>query len=803
MSKTIDERVVSMKFDNSQFERGAKETMTTLQKLEQSLNLKNASKGIQEVGAAMKSFSAEPIEGLLNALNQATGSFSVLERIATGALYKIGAQAVELGEKLVKSLSVEQIAAGWDKYADKTSSVQTIMAATAKDFSDTGEQMEFVNDQLEKLNWFTDETSYNFLDMVNNIGKFTSNSIDLETSVEAMQGIANWAAISGANAGEASRAMYNLSQAISVGSVKLMDWKSIENANMATAEFKEMAIQTAEAMGTLKKASDGTWKTLDDNEVSVRNFNAALSDGWFSSEVLMKTLSKYGEFSSVLNDAMGDLGDAYDTTSELLKDIDAYEKKVLDDGTEVIEGIDIEDIAKSTGKSAEEIITWFDRLSDSEYELGRRSFKAAQEAKTFQEAIDATKDAVSTGWMNTFEIIFGNYEQAKELWTDLANELWEVFASGGEARNEMLKDWAELGGRDELFEGIATAWENIKDIMEAVSEALHDIFPAGDVLRKDKEITGMFHTISSGADTLLNITRAFKNFTESISKAIHSGEEGNTAYDKLVRTFRGVFAVFDMGKTIVKSFADIFIKAFKSIRKSNTSILDVTASLGDWLVTVNEAIKGSEFLAEAVERMAKVLGIAFQFVIDLINNVTLSYAEAGGGLSGIVEVIIDTLNNLVRAFSGIFTALTGYDISDFVESKIVEPLQKARNKITSFIDTLAEGFSNFNFKMPDFSVVTETGEKFKTAIDPLQRAFEIIKAVGNGIVNVFTSLWNSLGPIAQSLGNVFKNLFDMIAGYFKNATFDEFLDLVNSGILTVFGTSESAMTYAFLCASVK
>ena len=225
--------------------------------------------------------------------------------------------------QLVNSLSVDQISAGWDKYAEKTSSVQTIMAATAKDFTDTGEQMEFVNSQLDKLNWFTDETSYSFLDMVNNIGKFTSNGIGLEQSVTSMQGISTWAAISGANVGEASRAMYNLSQALAVGSVKLMDWKSIENANMATREFKEIAVQTAVELGTLKDNMDGTFSTLQGHAFTIEQFNTQLSDGWFSKDVLQDVLSKYGEFANELykvSDATGK------TASEILGAIDDYEE---------------------------------------------------------------------------------------------------------------------------------------------------------------------------------------------------------------------------------------------------------------------------------------------------------------------------------------------------------------------------------------------------------------------------------------------------------------------------------------------
>lgn len=287
MSTTIDQRIVEMRFDNKQFEDNVQTSLSTLDKLKQSLDLSGAAKGLEHIGDASKTCD---LSGLNSAVETVKVQFSALEVMAITALTNITNSAINTGKQLIQSLTTDQLVAGWDKYADKTSAVQTIMAATAKDFEDTGEQMEYVNEQLGKLNWFTDETSYSFLDMVSNIGKFTSNNIGLEQSVTAMQGISTWAAISGANVNEAGRAMYNLSQAIAVGAVKLMDWKSIENANMATAEFKQTVIDTAVELGTLVKTGDGVYQTMQGHAVSVSNFNDALSDAWFTADVLLTTL---------------------------------------------------------------------------------------------------------------------------------------------------------------------------------------------------------------------------------------------------------------------------------------------------------------------------------------------------------------------------------------------------------------------------------------------------------------------------------------------------------------------------------
>jgi len=424
MSTVIDNRVVDMQFNNAQFEKGASQSISTLEKLKQSLQF---NKETQSIGELQKSSDRFNLSGIADALSFTSNRFSLFEIAGITAFTNIVNKGVNLLESKIKDLTLGQVTSGWNKYAEKTSAVQTIMAATASDFKDTGEQMDYVNGQLEKLNWFTDETSFNFLDMVNNIGKFTANKVPLDEAVTSMQGISTWAAISGANVGEAGRAMYNLSQAIATGSVKLMDWKSIENANMATAEFKQTVIDTALELGTLEKQGDAVFvKGNKKAAVSVQNFNAELSRGWFSADVLKKALNKYGEFTNRLyefSDATGLIA------SDILKIIDGYK-----DGSMSIK--DIMNELGDTTLTAEEVQRMMDGLTDKTMELGEKAFRTAQEAKTFQEAMGSVADAVSTGWMQTFETIFGNYEQAKKVWTAVANELYDIFGERGNKMSE-------------------------------------------------------------------------------------------------------------------------------------------------------------------------------------------------------------------------------------------------------------------------------------------------------------------------------------------------------------------------------
>lgn len=677
MSTTIDERVVEMRFDNKQFESNVRTSLSTLDKLKQSLKLEDASKGLENVNTAAKGIR---FDGLGSAVETVKSRFSAFEVVAITALMNITNSAVDAGKRLVSSLTMDQVTAGWQKYADKTSAVQTIMAATAKDFTNTGEQMDYVNSQLDKLNWFTDETSYNFLDMVSNIGKFTSNSVKLDTAVTAMQGISTWAAISGANTNEASRAMYNLSQAIATGSVKLIDWKSIENANMATAEFKQTVIDTAVSLGTLKKSGDGLYETTEGNSVSVSNFNENLKDAWFTSEVLLTTLDKYGGFSDKLYEASEKTNL---TATELLQAVSSYKEGTLD----------ISEIANEAGLSVGELTSMFDELSSSSMELGKRSFQAAQEAKTFKEALDSVKDAVSTGWMNTFELIFGNYEEAKKLWTKVANELYDVFASSAEDRNEMLAGWKDMGGREAMLEAITNAWEGLKNVLGTVKEAFREVFPP------------------MTSERLVKITEGIRDLTEKFKM-------GEKTTENLKNTFKGIFSVLDIIVQAVSALFGGFKTLFGFLPGLGNGILGVTDSFGEWASKIDESIKKNKTFKKGVEG------------------------------------VVSFLQSIPGKINAVFQKITGTSIGDAFDSlkeKASGLLDKLKEVFSGFGDVDTSGLDSFSER------IKVRLEPLGTLFDGIKKVFSGILAFFKKLSPIFATLATSIGKAFGSLGEAISN----------------------------------------------
>lgn len=526
MSRTVDDRVVEMRFDNRQFEQNVQTSLSTLQKLKQSLKLEDSVKGLETIDSATKKVS---FDSLANGVESVRVKFSALQVMAVTALQNITNSAIDAGRRIVRSLTIEPVKDGFDEYELKMGSVQTIMAST-------GASLKEVNEYLQDLNVYSDKTIYSFADMTENIGKFTNNGVKLKDAVLAIKGISNEAALSGANTNEASRAMYNFSQALSAGSVKLIDWKSIENANMATVEFKNELLKTAIACGTVEKTSDGMYRTITTNAKgeksdafnATKNFNDALQHQWMTTDVLVKTLGKY---------------------------------------------------------------------ADENTKIGKRAYAAAQDVKTFTQLMDTLKEAVGSGWAQTWETLFGDFEEAKTLWTELSQVLGGFIDAQSDARNSMLQGWKDMGGREDLIDAFRNSFEGLASVVKPVKEAFREIFPP------------------MTAKNLANITKSLKEFTSHLKLS-----ESQSA--KVKSTFKGFFAALDIGLTVIKAIAGGVKDLVVNFTGFGDGILDVTGSWGDWVSGLRDTIKDTDIFAKSVKKVTTFITPAILKMKEFFSIVT-------------------------------------------------------------------------------------------------------------------------------------------------------------------------------------
>lgn len=736
MPTQVDERVVRMQFDNAQFEQKMRGTMSLLDKFEDKLEFKNASKGLEEVQHAADKVDLSPLEG---AADKVAVKFDLMSTIVVTQINKMVDAAVSAGERMVKALTIDQVTAGFEKYTEKTEAVQTIMNAT-------GRSIEDVNNALAKLQWFSDETSYSFVDMTSNVGKFTSAGIDLDVAVSAMQGIANAAADAGANTGQASRAMYNFSQALSKGYVQLIDWKSIENATMSTVTFKQALIDSAVEMGTLTKR-ENDYLTVKGNEMSAtKNFNDTLQDQWLTTEVLLDALGKYSAYS----DQIYEVSDAFDTCADAMA-----------------------------------------ATSEEGMELGARAFKAAQQARSFKDAVDATKDAVSSGWMRTFEIIFGNFNESVELWTEFTNTLWDIFASGAEGRNELLAGGLMSGWNQFMELGIADS--------ERLKENLIEIGSAGDEnFSKMIEAAGGFEkSLKDGWLTADVLRKGIDNIVEEIT-SLDSAELRNRGYtQESIDSFIALKNSIDDGSVSLEEFAKLMsrpsgrenlISAAKSAFESLTQIIEpLKAALRELFppVTVEQiynitvgiknfcdGLKVSTKAAITLQAVFKLMLVpvklfvalvqvaikwigTFITIIWMVTDAVFSFMAEAGSVNKILKRIFgdERYERLAAAWTKITTKLQGVfqklgaaisNIGDLVVNqigpKVLSVLKGIWNFVSPLVDKILDGIVWAVEWIADFSF-EEVYEEIKAFVQELAKQFpwlaDLIDTCYNAIKDFF------------------------------------------------------------------
>lgn len=425
---SVDNRIVNMQFNNREFEKNINTSINSLDNLKKSMDFKGTEKNFDEVVKSTGVFG--------NAVDEVKMKFSALDIMAITALTRITNAAIDTGVRFAKALSTDQIVAGWDKLEKKATSMSTLVSQ--------GFDLDVVEKQVEKLNWFSDETSYNFTDMVDNVAKFTATGKGLEDSVTALEGIALWAAKSGQNATTASRAMYQLSQAMGSGVMRREDWKSISNVNMDTAEFRKVALETAVELGTLKKVGNDTYKSLvagskkGAEEFKQSQFIDSLTEGlWFTDKVMMSIYEKYGRGAEQVKSIVDTMDKDFNTEIWTSTILDLY--KALNSSEEAFYALsENKGFTDEMTEKLKEMISGLD-------EFGVKALRAGQEYRTFTDAIDSTKDAVSTKWMNIFSTILGNLEEQKELWTNVGDSLYSIFVTPLTELDNKLQRWVELG----------------------------------------------------------------------------------------------------------------------------------------------------------------------------------------------------------------------------------------------------------------------------------------------------------------------------------------------------------------------
>lgn len=639
--KTVDERVVEMRFDNKDFEKNVQTTMSTLDKFKQKLNFNGASKGLENIE---KSASKVNMSGLGSAVETVQAKFSKLEVMSVTALANITNSAVNAGKRIVDALTLEPVMSGFQEYETQINAVQTILANT----SSKGSTLEDVNKALDELNHYADMTIYNFTEMTKNIGTFTAAGVDLDTSVSAIKGIANLAAVSGSTSQQASTAMYQLSQALAAGTVKLQDWNSVVNAGMGGQVFQDALKETAKVHGV----------AIDKMIKDEGSFRETLKKGWLTSDILTETLSKF----------TGDLN---------------------------------EQQLKTMGYSEEQI--------KSIIKMGKTANDAATKVKTFSQLFDTLKEAAQSGWTQSWEIIVGDFEEAKSFLTGISDTLSNMINTSADARNKVLSDWKDLGGRTAIIDSLKNTFEGLESILKPIHEAFKDIFPP---------IT---------AKQLYSFSVGLKKLTSHLKIS-------DTTANNLKETFKGVFSLFDIGISAITSFGKGIISVLGSFAGIEGGVLGVTAELGKGVTGFRNYIKEIGLFENITGGLSNILisfingiktfskAILDQFNVKDFSNIFESIANI---VSGGIKNISDIMQNLIKTFSS-------SDLIDVLNNGILATILL---KIKKTIGDLSSSFESGSGVIKNITgILDDVRDCFKAYQEQLKAGTLIKIAVAIGIL---------------------------------------------------------------------
>ena len=734
MIAQVDERIIELVFRDEEFKKGVAETQEQLTQLKNELkSLAKSSDDIDDLSDAFDDFGDDSLDGVSSGVQTLTDRFSVLGIIGMRVIENLTDSAMNLGKQLIGAIGLDAIKDGFSEYETQMNSIQTILSNTRSE----GTTVETVNKALDELNTYADKTIYNFSQMTKNIGTFTAAGVKLDTSVSAIQGIANLAAVSGSTSQQASTAMYQLSQALATGTVKLMDWNSVVNAGMGGQVFQEALKETSRELNT----------GCDAAIAAEGSFRESLSVGWLTSEVLTQTLKKFttsGMFEWVGN-YIGMSADAVEASynQALAAQTSGTESEKQAAAIDQVS----ESLANMTGTSKDTIKEAMELAFDAE--------NAATKVKTFTQLIDTLKEALGSGWALSWRTIVGDFEEAEDLWTRINDVLSNMINESSNARNEMLSTWKDLGGRTAIIDALSNAFDALMNVITPIKEAFNEVFPPMTAERLN-DISNAVKDVSS---KLKDFTSAHSDLTKSISKGFFSLV--SVIADKIGK-FVGVVAKLAES---LKPVAKIFVELVDSLAQFITKMAGVSDSTDQFTSVLDGALSLIRNISTAIYNLwhgafpsvGTIISSLYDTIRDTINKFW-DWLTTNVSISDLVNTFgVTTVISYLKNFYDTFKQVSK-DIRELISTDWVEMLKNAKKSLTDINKAATSGVTNL---MNDKNIVKLT--IFAGGLYLLAKAVKELAGVDtSSLVKGLGGLAIVCGTLVASVSRIVK-VFDVMS----------------------------------------
>lgn len=800
-SKTREERVVSIQFDNKSFEKNISATLSSLDRLKEKLSFKGVKDGFASITKAASNVNLDSVEKSVEVLQ---AKFSALDVMAVTALANITTAAMNSGAKIVKALTIDPVMTGFSEYETKINAVQTILANTASKGTDIAD----VTRVLDELNTYADKTIYNFAEMTRNIGKFTAAGVGLEESASAIKGISNLAASSGSNAQQTATAMYQLSQALAAGTVKLMDWNSVVNAGMGGEKFQEALKQTAREHGI---AVDAMIKKNG-------SFRESLQEGWISADILNETLKKF----------------------------------TVEGATEYANAM------MTSGK-------WTQAQADALIKEAQMMEDAATKVKTVTQLWDTLKESVQSGWAQTWELIIGDFEDSKYLLSSIGDFLTNLIGKASDARNALLQNgmgsrWRPFVAEIEQAGISADVFsEKLKEIARvngvAIDEMIAEYGSLEKAINKGKISTNLLRTalraftdtadgsnaklieirdsLNSSSGYMYQLTAEMEHMTgrelffDSLKNALQPiisilgaigtawrdafpPMQGSTLYgiiaglnkftqylvisernvENITNTLRGLFAILDLILNLglapinlaFKVMIEVGRQLFEALGFVNTGILDITGNIGDMIAKFRDWYEEHSIINRAVEITASLIVGLIRGISDFIKTlyqlapvqmtitaVTKSldlmgqildiyFIQGAKAVHNLIENLLKldniTLDGILGAFKTFKEEFIDY-IADFdnipvdIMQGLVNGINRAKNSASEAMRQVGEGILN---------AIKDVLQIHSPSVKMTEVGAFAMEGFLNGIKSVFGTIFSIVGSFIQAFLDMFNGI---------------------------------------------
>ena len=699
MSTTVDERVVEMRFDNKQFEQNIQTSLSSIDKLKHSLNLEGAAKGLESVNTAASRCNMSPLS---NAVETVKIKFSAMEVMALTALQNITNSALNAGEKLVSAFTIDPIKSGFQEYETQINAVQTILANT----SSKGTTLEQVNNALDELNHYADMTIYNFTEMTRNIGTFTAAGVDLNTSVAAIKGIANLAAVSGSTSQQASTAMYQLSQALAAGTVKLQDWNSVVNAGMGGQVFQDALKETARVHHI----------AIDELIKDEGSFRETLSKGWLTSDILTETLAKF----------TGDLN---------------------------------ENQLRTMGYTDEQI--------QSIIKMGQTANDAATKVKTFSQLFDTLKEAAQSGWTQSWEIIVGDFEEAKERLTEVSDIFSGFIGASADRRNAFLESTFS-SPLAQIISKLNAAGIETEVFQNKVKELAknHNVDLDTMIAEEGSFEKALKKAFNDGTLNKSILKDALKSLVGNITGATKSTEEMTNQVEKygeiVDKVIRGDFG---NGEARIKALTDA---GYDYATVQNLVNQKLGSSVVHLSSLTDEQLKNADSLAALSDEQLKANGYT-EDQIAALHELQDEADKAGSSIDDLInsfdkpsgaELLWDSMLNIIHSVADSLSAVKKAWNDTFhhgmTEDEIIKQRSKAMYNLIQAIHSFTE----------HLQITDEKADKITRTFKGLFAIIDIITTItGGGLKLAFKGLSLILQSFDLDILDVTATLGDLISGF--------------------------------------